>query len=99
MTHTHTQTNPTWSYYNADLKLKNNFFKNSKITESYTLKSAYIEVTFNEKLAIMKENLHIKYTTFTYNDIALNEKPPIMKQNLKHIFFIIGRVECNHSLL
>ena len=52
----------------------------------YTLKSTYNEVTFNEKLAITKENPHTKYTPFTYKDIALNEKPPIMKHNL-HIFF------------
>ena len=51
-----------------------------------TLNSAYNKVTFNEKSAIMKENLHIKYTPFTYNDVALNEKPPITKQNL-HIYF------------
>ena len=39
-----------------------------------TLNSAYNEVTFNEKSVITKENLHTKYTPFTYNDIALNEK-------------------------
>ena len=39
----------------------------------YTLNSTYNKVTFNEKLAIMKENLHTKYTLFTYNDVALNE--------------------------
>ena len=59
-----------------------------------TLNSAYNEVTFNEKSAIMKENLHTKYTPFTYNDITLNEKPPILKQNLCIFIFIIGRVEC-----
>ena len=53
-----------------------------------TLKSAYNKVTFNEKLAIRKENLHTKYMPFTYNGVTLNEKPPIMKQNL-HIFFFI----------
>ena len=31
------------------------------------------------KLAITKENLHTKYTPFTYNDGTLNKKPPIMK--------------------
>ena len=36
----------------------------------------------------MKENLHTKYTPFTYNDIALYEKPPITKQNL-HTFFLL----------
>ena len=51
-----------------------------------TLNSAYNEVAFNEKSAIMKENLCTKYTLFTYNDVTLNEKPPITKQNL-HIFF------------
>ena len=59
-----------------------------------TLNSTYNEVTFNEKLAITKKNLHTKYTAFTYNDITLNKKPPIMKQNLHIFFFIIGRVEC-----
>ena len=61
---------------------------------SSTLNSAYNKVAFNEKLAIMKENLHIKYTPFTYNDIALNEKLPIMKQNLCIFFLVIGGVEC-----
>ena len=56
------------------------------INISNTLNSTYNKVACNEKLAIMKENLHTKYTPFTYNDVALNEKPPIMKQNL-HIFF------------
>ena len=51
-----------------------------------TLNSAYNEVTFNKKLAIMKENLRTKYTPFTYMYIVLNENPPITKQNL-HIFF------------
>ena len=51
-----------------------------------TLNPAYNKVTFNEKSAIMKENLHTKYTLFTYNDMAFNEKLPIMKQNLC-IFF------------
>ena len=54
--------------------------------EPHTLNSTYKEVTFNEKSAIMKENLCIKYFPFTYNDVALNEKPPIMKENLC-IFF------------
>ena len=52
----------------------------------YTLYSTCNEVAFNEKLAIIKENLHTKYFPFTYNDVALDEKPPIMKENL-HIFF------------
>ena len=62
-----------------------------------TLNSAYNEVTFNKKLAIMKENLPTKYTLFTYDDVALNKKPPIMKQNL-HIFFVIGRVACKFEI-
>ena len=71
--------------------LKSNIF-------ATTLNSAYNEVTFNEKLAITKENLCTKYTPFTYKYIALNEKPPIMKQNLCIFFFVIGRVECiNHT--
>ena len=53
-----------------------------------TLNSAYNKVAFNEKLAITKENLDSKYTSFTYNDITLNEKPPITKQNLC-IFFLL----------
>ena len=65
----------------------------------YTLNSAYNEVAFNEKLAMMKENLHTKYTPFTYNDITLNEKLPIMKQNLCIFFFIIGRVECKYVIV
>ena len=48
-----------------------------------TLDSAYNKVTFNEKLAIMKENLCTKYTPFTYKYIALNEKPA----KSPHIFF------------
>ena len=52
----------------------------------YTLNSIYNEVIFNEKLAIMKENLCTKYFPFTYKYITLNEKPPIMKENLC-IFF------------
>ena len=56
------------------------------ITFPNTLNSAYNEVTFNKKSAIMKENLCTKYTPFTYKYITLNEKPPIMRQNL-HIFF------------
>ena len=62
--------------------------------ESYTLNSAYNEVTFNEKSPITKENLCTKYTPFTYKYIILNEKPPITKQNLCIFFFIIGGVEC-----
>ena len=50
------------------------------------LNSAYNEVTFNEKLAITKENLCTKYFPFTDNNVILNEKPPIMKENL-HILF------------
>ena len=46
-----------------------------------TLNSTYNKVAFNEKSAIMKENLHTKYTPFTYKYVALNKKPPIMKQN------------------
>ena len=52
----------------------------------YTRNSAYNEVAFNEKSAIMKENLRTKYTPFTYKYIGLNEKLPITKQNLR-IFF------------
>ena len=55
-------------------------------TETATLNFAYNQVTFNEKLAITKENLCTKYTPFTYKYIALNEKLPITNQNL-HIFF------------
>ena len=60
----------------------------------YTLNAAYNEVTFNEKLPIMKENLCTKYTPFTYKYITLNKKLSIMKQNLCIFFFIIGRVDC-----
>ena len=71
---------------------------NVKLYENLnTLNSAYNKVAFNEKLAIMKENLHTKYTPFTYNDVALNEKVPLMKQNLCIFFFIIGRVECTDN--
>ena len=56
------------------------------LVELSTLNSIYNKVTFNEKSAIMKENLCTKYFQFTYNDIALNKKPPIKKENL-HIFF------------
>ena len=62
---------------------------------SYTLNSVYIEVTFNEKLAIMKENLCTKYFPFTYKYVTLNEKLPIVKENLHIFFFVIGRVECS----
>ena len=58
-----------------------------QLLKHITLNSSYNEVTFNEKLAITKENICTKYTPFTYNNIALNEKPPIMKQNL-HIFLL-----------
>ena len=59
-----------------------------------TLNAAYNKVAFNEKSAIVKENLHTKYFPFTYNYISLKEKSPIMKGNLCIYFFIIGRVEC-----
>ena len=36
-------------------------------SENYTLNSAYNEVTFNEKLPIMKENLCTKYTLLPIN--------------------------------
>ena len=58
--------------------------------KTITLNSTYNEVTFNEKLAITKENLCTKYTPFTYKYIALNKKLPITKQNL-HIFFFCYR--------
>ena len=45
-----------------------------------------MEVAFNAKSAITKENLHTKYTPFTSNDVALNEKL-ITKQNLCILFF------------
>ena len=48
----------------------------------HTANSVYNEVPFNEKSAIMKENLCTKYFPFTYKYITLNEKPPIMKENL-----------------
>ena len=57
-----------------------------------TLNSAYNEVAFNKKSAIMKENLHTKDTPFTYNDVTLNKKPAIMKQNLHIFFFVMGGV-------
>ena len=47
-----------------------------------TLNSIYNKVTFNEKLAITKENLFTKYFPFTYKYVTFNEKPPIMKRNL-----------------
>ena len=43
---------------------------------THTLNSTYNEVTFNKKSAIMKENIHTKYTPFTYKYIALNKMPP-----------------------
>ena len=52
----------------------------------YTLNSAYNKVAFNEKLAITKENIHTKYTQFTYKYVALHKKLPIMKQNLCILF-------------
>ena len=39
--------------------------KDNTETNLYTLNSAYNKVAFNKKLAIMKENLHTKYTPFT----------------------------------
>ena len=54
--------------------------------------STYNKVAFNEKLAIMKENLHTKYTPFTYKYIVLNEKLPITKQNLHIFFFVIAEL-------
>ena len=67
----------------------------------YTLNFICNEVTFNEKLAIMKENLCTKYFPFTYKYFALNKKPPIAKENLHIFFFVIGGVECTsyNSLL
>ena len=53
-----------------------------------TLNSTYYEVTFNEKLAITKENVCTKYTTYTYKYVTINEKPPIMKQNLCILFLL-----------
>ena len=70
-----------------------------KLIPNSTLTSTYNEVTFNEKLAIMKENLHTKYFPLTYNDVTLNEKPPIMKENLCIFFFIMGGVKCMLLLL
>ena len=61
-------------------------FITTRVSGTHTLNSIYNKVTFNEKLAIMKENLCTKYFPFTYKYIALNEKPPITKENL-HIFF------------
>ena len=52
---------------------------NSKLIDSYTLNSAYNKVAFSKKLAIMKENVCTKYTTYTYKYVTLNEKPPIKK--------------------
>ena len=51
-----------------------------------TFNSIYNKVAFNEKLAVMKENLCTKYYPFTYKYVALNEKPPVTKENLC-IFF------------
>ena len=61
---------------------------------SLTLTSIYNEVAFNEKSAIMKENLCTKYIPFTYKYITLNKKLPIMKEKLHIFFFVIGGVEC-----
>ena len=69
--------------HNLDVK-----YINFRSTTLCTLNSTYNEVTFNEKLAISKENLCTKYTPFTYKYITLNEKLPIMNQNL-HIFFLL----------
>ena len=52
-----------------------------------TLNSVYNEVTFNEKLAIMKENLCTKYFPFTFKYITLNKKLPYSKGKSLHIFF------------
>ena len=62
-----------------------------------TLNSVYNKVAFNEKSAIVKENLHTKYILFTYNDINLNKKLPVMRQNLHICFVVIGRFECTVS--
>ena len=62
-----------------------------------TLNSVCNEVTFNEKLAIMKENLYVKYFPFTYKYVTLNEKLPKTKENLHIFYFVIGGVEVYHS--
>ena len=54
----------------------------------YTLNSAYNKVTFNEKSAIMKENLLTKYTPFTFNEVALNKKNAYNEAKSPHIFFL-----------
>ena len=54
----------------------------------YTLNSTYNSVAFDEKSAIMKENLSTKYFLFTYNDLALNEKSPITMENLYILFLL-----------
>ena len=64
-----------------------------------TLNSAYNEVAFNEKSPITKENIHTKYTSFTYIYVVLNEKPPITSKISAYFFFfifIIGGIECSN---
>ena len=76
--------------------LQERFFwpKMAEDVHIHTLNSAYNEVTFNKKSAIMKENICTKYTTNTYKYVVPNEKLLIMKQNLHIFFFVIGRLEC-----
>ena len=52
----------------------------------HTLNSAYNEVTFNENLAITKENLHTKYTNSPINTSALT-KATYNEVKFLHIFF------------
>ena len=56
---------------------------------AYEVPAIHIEVAFNKKLAIMKENLHTEYILFIYSDVTLNKKPPIMNQNLCIFFFLL----------
>ena len=58
-----------------------------------------MEVAFNKKSAITKENLHTKYSPFTYNDVALNEKPSVTRENLHILFFVLGGVECTCTVV
>ena len=67
--------------------------------EIYTLNSVYNEVAFNEKSAITKENLCIKYFPFAYKYVALNKKLPGRQENLCIFFFIIGGAVCKLSLI